>query len=157
MVIYDFKALRRLGKDTVDIEVWACNPAQALLALLMGHQSRAWEAIEEALLLQELHTQHGMSQSDIAKKIGRDQTWVSRRLSLLAQMPESIQQAMMTGKISLWSAVRILSTDGASTIPEHGERLLQYMMKYPLSTRELNFFLRSLPAIKSCAAIQHDE
>ena len=122
------KALRRLGKDTVDIEVWACNPAQALLALLMGHQSRAWEAIEEALLLQELHTQHGMSQSDIAKKIGRDQSWVSRRLSLLAQMPESIQQAMMTGKISLWSAVRILAPM-ARAIPEHGERLLQYMMK----------------------------
>jgi ParB/RepB/Spo0J family partition protein len=133
------KALRRLGKDTISAEVWACDPAQALLALLTSHQSRTWEAIEEALLLQELHTQHGLSQSGIAKKIGRDQSWVSRRLSLLEQMPESIQQAMMSGKISLWSATRIIAPM-ARAIPAHSEHLLQYMMKYPLSTRELNLF-----------------
>jgi ParB family chromosome partitioning protein len=133
------KALRRLGKDTVDAEVWTCDPAQALLALLTSHQSRAWEAIEEALLLQELTIQHRLSQSGIAKKIGRDQSWVSRRLSLLEQMPESIQQAMMTGRISLWSATRIIAPM-ARAIPEHGESLLQYMVKHPLSTRELNSF-----------------
>ena len=133
------KALQRLGKDTVDAEVWACDPAQALLALLTSHQSRAWEAIEEAFLLQELNTQHGLSHSGIAKKIGRDQSWVSRRLSLLEHMPESIQQAMMTGKISLWSATRIM-VPMARAIPEHGECLLQYLMTHPLSTRELNFF-----------------
>ena len=81
------KALQRLGKDTVNVEVWACNPPQAILALLTGHQSRAWEAIEEALLLQELHTQHRLSQGTIANKIGRDKSWVCRRLSLLEQMP----------------------------------------------------------------------
>lgn len=133
------KALRQLGKDTVDVEVWTCDPAQALLALLTSHQSRSWAAIEEALLLQELTIQHGLSQSDIAKKIGRDQSWVSRRLSLLEQMPESIQQAMMAGKISLWNATRIMAPM-ARAIPEHGECLLQYLMKHPLSTRELNFF-----------------
>ena len=133
------KALRRLGKDTVEAEVWACDPAQALLALLTGHQSRAWEAIEEALLLQELHTQHGLSQNSIADRIGRDKSWVSRRLSLLEQMPESIQQAMMAGKLSLWSATRVMAPLARANTP-HGECLLQYLLKHPLSTRELQFF-----------------
>lgn len=132
-------ALRRLGKDTVDVEVWACDPAQALLALLMGHQSRAWEAIEEALLLQELHTQHGLSQNSIAKKIGRDQSWVSRRLFLLEQMPGSVQQAMMNGKLSLWSATRYI-VPMARAIPAHAECLLSYLLGHSLSTRELQFF-----------------
>lgn len=133
------KALRRLGKDTVNVEVWACDPPQALLALLMGHQSRAWEAIEEALLLQELHTQHRLSQGYIADKIGRDKSWVSRRLSLLEQMSESIQQAMMAGKLSLWTATRLI-VPLARANTSHAECLLQYLLKHPLSTRELQFF-----------------
>jgi ParB family transcriptional regulator, chromosome partitioning protein len=133
------KALRRLSKDTIEAEVWMCDPAEALLALLAGHQSRAWEAIEEALLLQELHRQHRLSQNNIADKIGRDQSWVSRRLSLLEQMPESIQQAMMTGKLSPWNAARVMAPM-ARAIPEHAEALLPYLLKHPLSTRELQFF-----------------
>lgn len=133
------KALRRLGKDTINVEVWACGPSQALLALLMGHQSRTWEAIEEALLLQELHTQHKLSQGHIADKIGRDKSWVCRRLSLLEQMPETIQQAMMTGKLSLWTATRpIVPLARANT--SHAECLLHYLLKHPLSTRELQCF-----------------
>jgi ParB/RepB/Spo0J family partition protein len=133
------KALRRLGKDTVNVEVWACDQALALLALLTGHQSRAWEAIEEALLLQELHTQHGLTQGCIAGKMGRDKSWVSRRLSLLEQMSESIQQAMMTGKLSLWVATRLI-VPLARANTSHAECLLKYLLKHPLSTRELQFF-----------------
>jgi ParB family transcriptional regulator, chromosome partitioning protein len=133
------KALRRLGKDTISAEIWACDPARALLALLTGHQSRAWEAIEEALLLQELHAQHGLSQGNIANKIGRDKSWVSRRLSLLEQMPESIQQAIMTGKLSLWIATRLI-VPLARANTSHAECLLQYLLKHSLSTRELQFF-----------------
>lgn len=132
-------ALRRLGKDTVNAEVWACDPAQALLTLLIEHQSRAWEVFEEALLLQELHTQHGLSQSSLAEKIGRDKSWVSRRLSLLEQMPESIQKAITSGKLSLWSATRIIAPLARANAP-HGERLLNYLLDHSLSTRELQLF-----------------
>lgn len=133
------KALRRLGKDTISAEIWACDPPQALLALLTGHQSRAWEVIEEALLLQDLHIQHGLSQGTIANKIGRDKSWVSRRLSLLEQMPESIQQAIMTGKLSLWVATRLI-VPLARANTSHAECLLEYLLKHSLSTRELQFF-----------------
>ena len=132
-------ALRRLGKVTVNAEVWACDPAQALLTLLTEHQSRTWEVFEEALLLQELHTQHGLSQSSLAEKIGRDKSWVSRRLSLLEQMPESIQQAIVSGKLSLWVATRVLAPLARAN-ETHGKCVLNYLLKNHHSTRELQFF-----------------
>lgn len=133
------KALQRLGKDTVDAEVWMCDVAEALLMLLTEHQSRPWEAFEEALLLQELHTQHGFSQHSLACRIGRDQSWVSRRLALVEHLPESILQSLVRGKISLWSATRVLAPM-ARAIPEHAELLLQHLTNHAFSTRELHCF-----------------
>jgi ParB/RepB/Spo0J family partition protein len=133
------KALRRLGQDIINAEAWACDLAQALIALLTEHQSRAWAALEEALLLQELHAQHGFSQGRLAEKTGRDQSWVSRRLSLLEQLPDSVRQAMIQGKLSPWGATRVMAPM-ARAIPSHAELLLQYVLKQPLSTRELRCF-----------------
>jgi ParB family chromosome partitioning protein len=132
-------ALRRLGKDTLAAEVWACDPAEALLTLLTEHQSRAWETIEEALLLQELYTQHGLSQSSIAARMGRDQSWISRRVSLLDGLTEPMRAEIISGKLSLWTATRIL-VPMARAIPAHAELLLQYLLKQPISTRMLDNF-----------------
>ena len=132
-------ALRRLGKDTLAAEVWGCDPAEALLTLLTEHQSRAWETIEEALLLQELYTQHGLSQSSIATRMGRDHSWVSRRLSLLEGLTDPMREAIIDSKISLWNATRILVPVARAT-PAHAELLLQYLLKQPTSTRMLDNF-----------------
>ena len=132
-------ALRRIGQDVVNMEVWNCDLTQALLMFMTEHQSRTWEVFEEALLLHELHTQHGLSQSKLANKIGRDQSWVSRLLSLLAQLPDSILHAVTQRKISLWSATRVIAPM-ARAIPSHAESLLQHAVKQSLSTRELRCF-----------------
>jgi hypothetical protein len=64
---------------------------------------------------------------------------VSRRLALLDQVPESILQAISTGKLSLWSAMRVVAPM-ARAIPVHAECLLQHLLKNPFSTRELRHF-----------------
>jgi ParB family chromosome partitioning protein len=133
------KALRRVGKDVIDAEVWDCDIASALLMFLSDHQSRQREAIEEAMLLHELHTQHGLTQSHLANKIGRDKSWVCRRLSLLEQLPDSILHAVIQGDLSIWSATRVLAPLARAN-PIHTELLLQHALKQPLSTRELRNF-----------------
>lgn len=132
-------ALRRIGKDIVDAEVWNCGVETALLMLLTTHQSRAWEAFEEALLLHELHTQHGLSQNRLADQIGRDQSWVSRRLSLLDHMPDALLDAVTHEKLSVWGAVRVIGPM-ARAMPEHAEILLRHVIKHAPSTRELKCF-----------------
>lgn len=132
-------ALRRLGTDTVKAEVWPCEPSEALLRFLLDRPSRMLEALEEALLLQELHVQHGYSQAALAARTGRDQSWISRRLSLLDALSDSLLNAIIAGKLSLWSATRILAPM-ARAIPADAEKILQHILRHSVSTRELKAF-----------------
>jgi ParB family transcriptional regulator, chromosome partitioning protein len=131
-------ALQRLSKDTIAAEIWDCDILQALSTLLTEHQSRLFEPLEEALLLRELH-QRGLSQDAISCAVGRDRSWVCRRLSLIEYMPESILQAVLKGKLSLWSAQRVL-TPVARANKIHADKLLSYLLKNHISTRDLQLF-----------------
>lgn len=133
------KALQVIGQDTVQAEIWECSVADALLSLLKTCQSRAWKAFEEALLLRELHLHHALSQSDLAKQLGRDKSFISRRLSLIENLPENAVQAILTGTLSLWSAMRIVAPMARANT-SHAESLLNYLLKHHHSSRELNHF-----------------
>lgn len=133
------KALQFVGKDTANAEVWECKPAEALLTLLTEYQSRTWEVFEESLLLRELQSQYHLSQQEIAARIGRDRSWINRRLALINHLPESVMKAILSGKLSLWVAQRILVPVARAT-PSHAELLLSYFIKSEISTREAQLF-----------------
>ena len=73
-------ALRELGRDTAWVQCWRCPSVQALAQVLGRARSRAFTAIEEALLLRELIDAHGLTQREAARQCGRDVSWVQRRL-----------------------------------------------------------------------------
>lgn len=133
------QALRRLNKDTVEAEVWDCDITEALLMVLKNRCNRPSGIFEEALLLHELHYQHGLSQTILASRIGHDQSWVSRRLSLVDHLPDSILKALSEGSLSLWICVRVL-VPMARAIPEHAQRLLGHLLTHAYSTREVQLF-----------------
>jgi len=107
------QALKRLGVDTAKSETWDCEAEHALPQLLMHAQSHAFDAIEEAMLLQELRNRYDLSLEKIALQIGRDKSWVSRRLSLVDDLPDAICKAVMKGTISVWSAYPHIKSIGA--------------------------------------------
>lgn len=76
-------ALRHLGRDTAEVECWQADLAQALLGVLARTRSRSFAPIEEAFLLRELISGGQLSQHEVARRCGRDVSWVSRRLQLL--------------------------------------------------------------------------
>lgn len=133
------RALKSLHKDTVEAEVWNCDLTEALLMVLKNRSNRSCGILEEALLLHELYSQHGLSQNVLASRTGRDQSWVSRRLSLVDHLPDSILKALSEGSISLWTCERVLAPM-ARAIPEHAQRLLEHLLKHAYSTREAQFF-----------------
>jgi ParB/RepB/Spo0J family partition protein len=133
-------ALRRLGRDTAWVEVWACDTARALVALLAHAQSRPFEPLEQALLLRELAREGGLSQHALARALGRDVSWISRRLALLTALSEPLLAAVCAGQISTWAAVRVL-VPLARANPAHAEALLAALRQAPLSTRELGRWL----------------
>ncbi len=133
------KALKRLGKDTIEAEVWNCPIEEALVKMLRNHPTHTPGILEEALVLYELYTHHALSQQELAAQIGRKQSWVSGRLSLVENLPDSIVEVLSKGTLSLWICVRILAPI-ARAMPEHSQCLLTYLLKHPHSTREMQFF-----------------
>jgi ParB family transcriptional regulator, chromosome partitioning protein len=130
-------ALRRLGHDTATIESWNCDLTQALLAVLARSHGRAFAAIEEALLLRELVHSQGLSQHEVARRSGRDVSWVSRRLQLVCAMPDTLLAAVREGSLSTWAAIRVMAPLARAN-PEHAQRLLASLDSHRLTTRQLH-------------------
>ena len=129
-------ALRRLGRDTVSVECWACDLATAVINLLVRQQERGFASIEQALLLRELVLRERLSQRELAARTGHDVSWVNRRLQLLVGLPDSVLAAVRAGDLSSWAASRIV-VPLARANSEHAERLLQVLERERLSTRDL--------------------
>lgn len=134
-------ALKRCGKDTVLAEIWPCCEQEALIRVLRSSRERKWDLLEQALVLRELHNRHNLSQAKMAHFLGHAQSWVSRRLTLVDSLPDDILALVQTGRISAWSATRVL-VPMARAIPEHAKKLTQTLLKEPLSTRALGEFFR---------------
>jgi ParB family transcriptional regulator, chromosome partitioning protein len=130
------EALRRLECDTARVEIWHCPLAQALPRVLTAAQARGWAPLEEALLLQTLAIEHGLSQHELARRTGRDVSWVSRRLKLLGALSGELLEAVCAGAVSTWAASRILGPWGRAN-PQHARALLGALAREPLPTRDL--------------------
>jgi ParB-like chromosome segregation protein Spo0J len=134
-----FAALRYLGQDSGLVRVVDAPESQTLCQLLILRGERRWEAIEEAGLIQELHRRFGYSLSEIGRQIGRDKSFVKRRMDLLESLPEEILSRVIAGTISTWAASRVL-IPLARANPSAATRLACHLEREPMSTRELQLF-----------------
>ena len=131
------QGLKACGYDCIKLLTTEDNEADSLFGLLVRNNDRQWESIEQASLLNELRIRFNYSFADIAKRLGRDKSWVKRRIDLIISLPDEIQQAVMTGKISSWSASHVLVP--LSRINEKDAcQLTRKISEDPVSTRELS-------------------
>jgi ParB family transcriptional regulator, chromosome partitioning protein len=144
-------AMRSLGKDTIAVQTCELPADEALLLAYKAHQSRPWEPLEEARLLQEMATNYGYSQAQLAQKLGKSESWVHYRLQLLAELPSHVMTAIDQGTLSLWSASRVL-IPFARANAHHAELFINYLHKHPHSSREIKAFyeqyMQSRPKVR---------
>jgi len=134
-----YAALKYLGKDAGLVRVVDEPESQTLYHLLILRGERQWEAIEEAGLIQELHRRFSYSLSEIGRQIGRDKSYVKRRMDLLESLPEEILSRVIAGVISTWAASRVL-IPLARANPSDAIKLASHLEREPMSTRELQLF-----------------
>lgn len=138
-------AIRKLARDTIRADIQEISEAQALYHLLADTQERQWEAIEQAWIIRDLHERLGCSLTEIARGIGYDTSWVSRRLSLIEGLSEDILRSVATGAVSTYAAARVL-VPLARANTEHAQRLVAHLADHRLSTRELAGFFKHYEA-----------
>jgi ParB/RepB/Spo0J family partition protein len=134
-------AARRLGQDTLLAHIWHEDEKHALCHILVKDAQRRWDIFEQAGLIKELHCRHQLSQRQLSRLLGKNPSWVSRRLALLETLPEQVLNSVQRGTISSWAATRVL-TPMARANTDHAQRLAESLMKHPLSTRQLFLFFK---------------
>lgn len=132
-------SLRILGRDTVIADFSETDECGALLRLLGTTGQRRWEAVEQAWIIREIKERFACSLRQIACGVGRDISWVSRRVALIDELPDDLLKFVLSGHVSTWAASRFL-VPLARANRGHADKLTEHLAQTPLSTRELSRF-----------------
>lgn len=102
------RSLRKLARDTVLANQWPGTESDALIVTRLMQTAEPEAALEQSWLLAELHGRFGLSLEELARRFGHSVSWVSRRLALVQELPDSIQQRVRHGEIVPHAAAKYL-------------------------------------------------
>lgn len=104
-----FRACQLLNMEKIPCYVLSPSEDQAAqMALVENVQRRDLTAIEEAKSYVQIMRQCGMTQEEVAKKIGKSQSSVANKIRLL-NLPDDIQEGILENKITERHARALLS------------------------------------------------
>lgn len=103
-----FKRVRiaeELGLASIWAHEVAFDAAQSKAAMLHANQAqRGLSDVEEAWIVRALVREHGMTQVAAGQLLGRDKSWVCRRLKLAEALEASLQEDLQLGLLSATAA-----------------------------------------------------
>jgi ParB family transcriptional regulator, chromosome partitioning protein len=102
------RSLRRLARDTVGASCWPGKEAEALIVTRLMQTAEPETALEQSWLLAELRERFAFTLEQLAQRFGHSVSWVSRRLALVEELPDSIQQQVQRGEIVAHGAAKYL-------------------------------------------------
>lgn len=102
------RALRRLSRDTVSVVVWPLTVPEALIVERASRRGDGPSAFEHGWLLVELREHHGFSGEDLARRLGRSASWVSRHLGLVREVPDAVQEYVRAGRLPVQAVMKHL-------------------------------------------------
>lgn len=125
------RASKILGLDTIPAVVKNTADESMLRDALLENLHRAnLNPLEEASAYQQLLADFGITQEELAGRIGRSRPQISNTMRLL-RLPESVQLRVAAGVLSAGHARAILSTGDAASM----ERLAEKIVNEDLSVR----------------------
>jgi ParB-like chromosome segregation protein Spo0J len=102
------RALDRLGRDTVSATEWPLTEAEALLLERVLRMGDGDSPIEQGWFLVELSERLGLGLDEIARRLDRTKSWVSRRIGLVKDLPVTVQEHVRSGAIGAHAAMKYL-------------------------------------------------
>lgn len=130
------RALTRLKVDTVSAVAWELEEAQALMLAQLMRASESDSALEQGWLLQELNERFGLSAAELARRFDKSESWVSRRLALVKELPEAVQELVRNGELVAHAAMKHL-VPLARAKPEWCQQLAPVLAGHGLSSRQV--------------------
>ncbi len=127
-----WRASRMAGLTEIPAIIRDISDSQAMeLALIENLQRENLNVIEEAMGYKALTEEHGYTQDEISKKVGKSRPSITNALRLL-KLPESVIESVKEGKISSGHARALLSFENEEAIKNAAD----IIEKKGLSVRE---------------------
>jgi len=101
------RAARALGWPTLYARVDEVRGVEAKLRLMELHAARGLSELEQGWLVRSLYREDGLSQPQIAERMGRHKSWVWRRLMLVESLEDAVQGQVRLGLLSARAAVAV--------------------------------------------------
>jgi ParB family chromosome partitioning protein len=137
-----WRAAKLAGLKTVPVLVKDISDAEMVeMALVENIQREDLNPLEEAEAYRQLIEEHGLTQDQLAKRVGRQRSSVANVLRLL-KLPAEIRRYVLTGELSMGHARAILGVVGSSA----QTALARRVVKERLSVRECEELVRQAPA-----------
>jgi ParB family transcriptional regulator, chromosome partitioning protein len=146
-----WRAAQRAGLREIPAVVREASEREAFeLALVENIQRADLNAIEEAEAYDVLVSDHGLTQEELAKRVGKERSTVANALRLL-KLPEDVRELVRDGQLEMGHARALLGMEGAEAIRKAAQRAI----REGLSVRATEALVRQLtqkPPKKESAA-----
>lgn len=128
-----YRAMSILGERTVPAIIRQATEQQQLeLAIIENIQRQELNALEEATAYARLADEFGLTQEEIADKVGKSRSQVANTIRLLV-LPKEIREAVAEGKISASNARTLLTL----ATDEERLKLFHTLMNEGLTVRQM--------------------
>lgn len=132
------RAAKMAGLSSVPVMIRQATEREAfVLALVENLQREDLNPIEQARAFQRLIEEFGMTQDDVAKRVGKQRATIANSLRLL-KLASPVLSALEEGKIAEGTARALLPLEGSDQ-----ELLLERIVKEGLSTRQVEAIVAS--------------
>lgn len=91
------RAARQLGWNALRVEVHAAQWSEAKLMVLHSNRTQGLSDLEQAWVVRSLYREDQLSQPQIARLMGRDKSWVCRRLMLAEALATGVEADVRLG------------------------------------------------------------
>lgn len=119
------RACRHLKLKTIWAEVKDLSEQEVLeIALIENIQREQLDAIEEAVVFQQLLEKQKITQEELSRRIGKNRTTIANRIRLL-QLPVSVQTAVADGRLSEGQVRPLLSFKDTSLQEQLAQEIIQ--------------------------------
>ena len=141
-----WRAARAAGLGEIPAIIFSGDElAAAQVSLVENIQRRDLSAVEEALAFRDLIERFGITQDEVADKVGKSRPAVTNSLRLL-ELPDAVLEMISDGRLSMGHARAILGLNDKSD--EARTALAEKVAAADLSVRETERLVKSLNAPK---------
>jgi ParB family chromosome partitioning protein len=135
-----WRASKIAGLGQVPVVIKDATPQDMLeLALIENIQRADLNALEEATAYQHLMVEFGLTQEEVADRVGKSRPTVANMVRLL-NLPDNVQAAILDGRISGAAARALLPLP----TPEAQTALMNTIVKQGLSVRQVEAIVKKM-------------